>query len=93
VFDGNQGTITLTQQIRQPYGPSLFSPELRVALVNQRMLLKDETGAISTELQLDLSGLSDSEVLEFQRTAPEIVDDVLSELQDLVRQVEGKRLK
>jgi hypothetical protein len=93
VFDGNQGTITLTQQIRQPYGPSLFSPKLRVALVNQRMLLKDETGAISTELQLDLSGLSDSEVLVFQRTAPEIVDDVLSELQDLVRQVEGKRIK
>ena len=93
VFNRDQGTITLTQQIRQPYGPSLFSPELRVALVNQRMRLKDETGSISTELQLDLSGLSDSEVLVFQRTAPEIVDDVLSELQDLVRQVEGKRIK
>jgi hypothetical protein len=64
-----------------------------VALVNQRMLLKDETGSISTELQLDLTGLSNSEVLVFQRSAPEIVDDVLSELQDLVSQVEGKRIK
>ena len=93
VFDQGQGTITLTQQIRQPYGPSLFSPELRVALVNQRMLLKDETGTISTELQLDLTGLSDSEVMVFQRSAPDIVEDVLSELQDLVNQIEGRRTK
>lgn len=93
VFDRNQGTITLTQQMRQPYGPSMFSPELRVALVNQRMELKDETGTISAELQLDLTGLSDSEVIVFQRSAPGTVEDVLSELQALVGQIEGRRVK
>ena len=93
VFDRNQGTITLTQQMRQPYGPSVFSPELRVALVNQRMELKDKTGTISAELQLDLTGLSDSEVMVFKKSAPEIVDDVLFELQGLVRQIEGGRVK
>jgi hypothetical protein len=92
-FDRNQGTITLTQQMRQPYGPSMFSPELRVALVNQRMELKDETGTISAELQLDLTGLSDSEVMVFKKSAPGTVDEVLSELQDLVRQIEGGRAK
>jgi len=79
--------------MRQPYGPSMFSPELRVALVNQRMVLKDETGAISAELQLDLTGLSDSEVMVFKKSAPGTVDEVLSELQDLVRQIEGGRAK
>jgi hypothetical protein len=93
VFDRRQGTITLTQQMRQPYGPSVFSPELRVALVNQQMELKDETGTISAELQLDLTGLSDSEVMVFKKSAPEIVDDVLFELQGLVRQIEGGRVK
>lgn len=92
-FDRDQGTITLTQQMRQPYGPSLFSPELRVALVNQRMQLKDETGTIGTELQLDLTGLSDSEVLVFERSDSKIVNDVLTELQDLVKQIEAKRIK
>jgi hypothetical protein len=71
----------------------MFSPELRVALVNQRMELKDETGTISAELQLDLTGLSDSEVIVFQRSAPGTVEDVLSELQALVGQIEGRRVK
>ena len=93
VFDRDQGTMTLTQQMRQPYGPSLFSPELRVSLVNQRMLLADQTGAIEAQLQLDLTGLSDSEVIVFQRTAPGTVAEVLVELQDLAQQIEANRLR
>jgi hypothetical protein len=92
-FNRSEGTITLTQQYRQPYGPSIFSPELRVALVNHGMLLSDDTGNINVELQLDLTGLSDSEGMVFQRVAPEVVDDVLSEIQGLVDQIEAKRIR
>lgn len=93
LFDGANGTVTLTQQYAQPYGPSMFSPELRVAMVNQRMVLTDESGSIRAQLQLDLSGLSDSEQIIFERSAPDLVDDALAEIQDLVYQIEDKRIK
>ena len=91
VFDGEQGIITLAQQFQQPDGPSMFSPELRVAMVNQKMVLTDESESISVQLQLDLTGLSDSEYLVFKRSAPEIVDGALSEIQDIVKQIEDGR--
>ena len=93
VYDRATGTITLTQQYGQPYGPSMFTPELRVAMVNQEIVLSDETGSINAQLQLDLSGLTDSEQIILKRSAPELVDAVLSEIQDLVIQIEDKRLK
>ena len=92
-FDGAEGTIILTQQYRQPYGPSLFSAELRVALVNQRMELQDQSGDITTELQLDLSGLSDSELIVFKSADPKVVERVLDEIQELVGQIEDRRLR
>lgn len=91
VFDREQGVITLAQQYQQPHGPSMFSPELRVAMVNQKMVLTDESESISVQLQLDLTGLSDSEYLVFKHSAPEIVDGALSEIQDIVKQIEDGR--
>lgn len=91
IFDGQQGIITLAQQYPQPFGPSMFSPELRVAMVNQKMVLTDESGNINAQLQLDLSGLSDSEHMVFKRSAPELVDAALTEIQELVKQIEDKR--
>jgi hypothetical protein len=90
-FDGRRGVITLSQKYQQPYGPSMFTPALRVAMVNQNMLLTDETGTISAQLQLDLSGLSDSEHIIFERSDPKLVDLALAEIQVLVAQIEGKR--
>jgi len=92
-FDREEGTISLTQQYRQPHGPSLFSPELRVALVKPNMVLHDATGSISTRLQLDLTGLTDSEEMVFQLSSPEGVQDVLFEIQALVNQIESKRTR
>jgi hypothetical protein len=92
-FNRSEGTITLTQQYQQPYGPSIFSPELRVALVNHGIVLRDDAGNINLELQLDLTGLSNSEGMVFQRSAPEVVEDVLSEIQGLVGQIEAKRIR
>ena len=92
-YDDQQGTVTLSQQYPQPYGPSMFSPQLRVGMVNQKMILTDETGEISAQLQLDLSGLSDSEHLVFERSAPEQVAAALSEIQDIVMQIEDKHTR
>jgi len=92
-FIRDEGVIVMTQQYSQPFGPSLFSPDLRVALVNQRMQLSDGSGDISAELQLDLSGLSDSELILFRHKTPDVVDRALTEIQDLLNQVETKRAK
>ncbi|MEC9309935.1 MAG: hypothetical protein VX966_10600 [Chloroflexota bacterium] len=92
-FIRDEGTIVMTQQYSQPFGPSLFSPDLRVALVNQRMQLTDASGDISVELQLDLSGLSDSELILFRHKTPDVVDRALTEIQELLNQVETKRAK
>ena len=91
IYDGQQGIITLSQQYPQPYGPSMFSPELRVAMVNQKMVLSDDSGNISTQLQLDLSGFSDSEHMVFTSSDPDLVNAALSEIQGIVGQIEDRR--
>ena len=93
IYDGQQGIITLSQQYPQPYGPSMFSPELRVAMVNQKMVLTDDSGNISTQLQLDLSGFSESEHMVFTSSDPDLVNAALSEIQDIVGQIEDRRLQ
>ena len=90
-FDGNEGSIVLDQQYRLPTGPSMFSSGLRRALVYYGLKLQDEIGEIEVQLHLDLSGLSQSEGLEFKRLAPGTVDDVLLEIQYLVEQIEDNR--
>ena len=90
-FDRKEGTIGLDQQYTLPVGPSMFSSGLRRGLVYYGMELQDATGDIQVELHLDLSGLSQSEGLEFKRVIPETVDDVLLELQVLVEQIENQR--
>jgi len=93
IYDGGQGIITLSQQYPQPYGPSMFSPELRVAMVNQNMVLTDDSGNISTQLQIDLSGFSDSEHMVFTSSDPDLVNAALSEIQGIVGQIEDRRPK
>ena len=93
-FDGPAGTMSLSQeQDWQPYGPSLFSLDLRVALVEQDIKLRDQSGDTTAGLQLDLTGLSNSEWINYQRSEPEVVDRVLLEIQLLVDQIESKRTK
>ena len=64
-----------------------------MALVKPNMVLLDATGSISTKLQLDLTGLTDSEEMVFQLSSPEGVQDVLFEIQALVNQIESKRTR
>ena len=92
-FDGNEGTINLNQQYVLPVGPSMLSANLRRALVYYGIKLQDASGDVQIELHLDLSGLSQSEGLEFTKFVPETVDAVLQELQFLVEQIEDNRLQ
>ena len=89
-FDGTEGSIALEQQYRLPTGPSMFSSGLRRALVFYGMELRDEAGEIDVQLHLDLSGLSQSEGLDFKRLLPGTVNDALGELQFLVEQIEDQ---
>jgi hypothetical protein len=57
------------------------------------MQLADASGNIKAVLQLDLTGLSDSEQLVFQRTAPDLVGEVLTEIQEVVVQIDNQRLR
>ena len=90
-LDREEGSIRLNQQYMLPVGPSMLSSDLRRALVYYGMELEDESGDIQVELHLDLSGLSQSEGLEFTRVVPDTVNDVLKELQSLVEQIEDNR--
>ena len=92
-FDRNEGTINLNQQYVLPVGPSMLSANVRRALVYYGIKLQDDSGDVQIELHLDLSGLSQSEGLEFTKIVPDTVDDVLQELQFLVEQIEDKRLQ
>ena len=90
-LDRVEGTITVNQQYTLTYEPSMFSPELRLALIYYGINLNDETGNISAALHLDLSGLSDGEGLTFRDSAPTAVEDALNEIERLVHQVENRR--
>lgn len=90
-FDAEAGTIGLSQRHGQPYGPSMFTPELRVALVNYGLVLGDESGSIRADLHLDLTGLSDSESFMLAQSNPEAVNRVMVEIQGLVDQINARR--
>ena len=90
-FDAIEGNVTLSQKYPTPFGPSVFPPDLRVALVYYGVQLRDEAGNIAAELDLDFSGLSDGEGLKFIQHAPTAVNSVLREIGSLVTQIEKQR--
>lgn len=91
-FDGVEGTMTLTQEYAQPAAPSMFSSDLRVAMVFYGVELKDETGTVNALMNLDLTGLSLGEVLILKQPASRVVNDMLVEIGDLVTQIETQRI-
>ncbi len=85
------GTIRLVQHYNLPFGPSVFSPPLRRELVFYGMELRDQAGDTIVELHLDVSGLSDSEEMVFEKQAPVEVGNALHEIRQLVDQIEEQR--
>ena len=49
-FDGVEGTMTLTQHYKVPFGPSMFSPDLRRSLVYYGLKLQDEAAGLTLSL-------------------------------------------
>ena len=90
-LDNSDGTIKLIQHYNLPFGPSVFSPPLRRELVFYGMELRDEPGETVAELHLDVTGLSDSEEMVFERKAPLEVGNALHEIRLLVDQIEEQR--
>ena len=85
------GTIRLVQHYNLPFGPSVFSSPLRRELVFYGLELQDQAGDIMVELHLDVSGLSDSEEMVFEKQAPLEVGNALHEIRQLVDQIEEQR--
>jgi len=90
-FDGAKGTMTLTQHYKVPFGPSMFSPDLRRSLVYYGLKLQDETGDQTMDLHLDISGLSESEKMVFKQTVPAEVATALAEIKVMAEQIEEQR--
>ena len=90
-FDGVEGTMTLTQHYKVPFGPSMFSPDLRRSLVYYGLTLQDEAGGLTMELHLDISGLSQSEKMVFKQSSPREVAMALAEIKVMADQIEEYR--
>ena len=90
-FDGAAGTMTLTQHYKVPFGPSMFSPDLRRSLVYYGLKLQNEAEGLTMELHLDISGLSESEKMVFKQSSPSEVATALAEIKVMVDQIEDFR--
>ena len=90
-FDGVEGTMTLTQHYKVPFGPSMFSPDLRRSLVYYGLKLQDEAAGLTMELHLDISGISESEKMVFKQSAPNEVAMALAEIKVMADQIEDYR--
>ena len=90
-FDGVEGTMTLTQHYKVPFGPSMFSPDLRRSLVYYGLKLQDEASGLTMDLHLDISGLSESEKMVFRQSAPKEVATALAEIKVMADQIEVYR--
>ena len=90
-FDGQEGTMSVNQHFEQPSGPSMFSADLRVAMVSYGLQLNDETGQVNLLMNLDPTGLSLGEMMILKQPAERIVADMLREIGELVEQVEDQR--
>ena len=89
-FDGDEGTLSVTQTYSQPAGPSIFSTNLRVRMFYE-LELQDTTGQVHASMKLDLSGLQPDEALILKRPADQVVASVLAEVAQLVDQIETER--
>ena len=90
-FDGTDGTVSLTQGHSQPVGPSIFSSDLRVAMVTYGVEMQDEAGTTNSLMNLDLTGLSLGDDFTVKQPAPRVVPLLLREVGELVDQIESKR--
>ena len=91
-FDREPGTVVSSQfYTTQPYDPGLFTPQMRIALIRQNLLLQNNDGTISADLQLDPSGVSTLSGYRVTRNDPATTESALSEIQAIIDQLESRR--
>ena len=91
-FDREAGTVISRQSYTtQPYQPSLFSPQTRISMIQQNLVLQNGEGDIRAELQVDLTGVSDREGFALVQNDPAATDDALNEIQLVIDQLESRR--
>ena len=91
-FDREAGTIISRQfYTTQPFGPSLFSPQTRISMIEQDLVLQNGEGDIQAELQVDLTGVSDREGFALLQNDQVATENALDEIQEIIDQLESRR--
>lgn len=91
-FDQASGTIVSEQFYdSDAFDPALFTSPIRISLSQQNLELADSLGRLSAVMSLDLTGLSNQEGITISQENPAVVANVLTELQEVVDQIESRR--
>ncbi len=91
-FDRETGTVVSSQfYTTQPYGPGLFSPQMRIALIRQNLPLQNSDGSIHADMQLDPTGVSDLSGYRVTRKDATTTESALTEIQAIIDQLESRR--
>lgn len=91
-FDKDPGTVVSSQfYTTQPYDPGLFSPQMRIALIRQNLLLQNADSSIVADLQLDPTGVSTLSGYRVTRNDPATTETALTEIQAIIDQLESRR--
>ena len=92
IFDREAGTILSRRFYNaQPFDPSLFSTQMRVALIQQGLALQNNTGQFQAEMQVDLTGTTAQEGIALLETNQTVTHNALNEIQMVIDQLESRR--
>lgn len=91
-FDRETGSLASSQfYTTQPHGPGLFSPQIRIALIQQNLPLMNADGNIGADMQLDPTGVSNLSGYRVTERDPATVEAALAEIQAIIDQLESRR--
>ena len=91
-FDKESGTVESSQfYTTQPYGPGIFSPQMRIALIKQNLPLANGEGGIVANMQLDPTGVADLSGYRVTQNDPVTTQTALDEIQAIIDQLESRR--
>ncbi len=91
-FDRESATMRSRQQyLSDPLQPNIFSPQMRIGLVQQGLILRNEQGNFMSEMQVDLTGVADHESIVLVQADANLVNNALGEIQAIIDQIENRR--
>ena len=91
-FDKTSGTVESSQfYTTQPYGPGIFTPQMRISLIKQNLPLLNTDGNIYANMQLDPTGVADLSGYRVTQNDPVTTETALTEIQAVIDQLESRR--